>query len=159
MKGPTWVGLVRTASEKGITIAIAESCTGGYISSKLTDVPGASKCFIGAFVVYSNDLKMGGLRISPATLKEHGAVSRETSREMAERCREISKADISLSVTGIAGPSGGSPDKPIGTVFITVVSDRGAVLTEGFDLGPLKRVQFKKAVSERALGMLMGALR
>jgi nicotinamide-nucleotide amidase len=102
------------------TLALAESCTGGYISHRITRVAGSSDYYYGGAVTYSNDAKVCFLGVDPATLESHGAVSRETALEMSRGIRERTGASIGLSVTGIAGPTGGSPEKPVGTVWISI---------------------------------------
>ena len=101
-------------------LALAESCTGGYISHRITRVAGSSVYYYGGAVTYSNDAKIRFLGVDPATLESHGAVSRETALEMSKGIRERTGASIGLSVTGVAGPSGGSPEKPVGTVWISI---------------------------------------
>ncbi|MEO8430036.1 MAG: competence/damage-inducible protein A [Acidobacteriota bacterium] len=113
----------RLLRERGRTLAIAESCTGGMIASLVTDIPGSSDYFLGGIVSYGNDAKSRFLGVSSATLSVHGAVSEETAREMARGALDQFGADLAASVTGIAGPGGGSPDKPVGTVWFAV-SDR-----------------------------------
>ena len=108
----------RLLKERGETLSVAESCTGGLIGSRLTEVPGSSAYFIEGVVSYSNDAKVRSLNVPEATLQEFGAVSAETARAMAEGMRAAAKTDHSISVTGIAGPDGGSDEKPVGTVFI-----------------------------------------
>jgi competence/damage-inducible protein CinA-like protein len=105
------------------TLALAESCTGGYISHRITRVAGSSAYYYGGAVTYSNDAKIRFLGVNPATLESHGAVSRETALEMSRGIRERTGASVGLSVTGIAGPLGGSPEKPVGTVWISVAGD------------------------------------
>jgi nicotinamide-nucleotide amidase len=102
------------------TLALAESCTGGYISHRITRVAGSSSYYYGGAVTYSNDAKIRFLGVKPATLDRYGAVSRETSLEMSRGIRQRTGAGIGLSVTGIAGPSGGSLEKPVGTVWISI---------------------------------------
>ncbi len=102
----------------GLTLAVAESCTGGRICDRLTDVPGSSEHFKGGIVVYSNESKVKFLDVSPETLKAHGAVSEECAREMASGVARAFGADVGISVTGIAGPGGATPQKPVGLVFI-----------------------------------------
>lgn len=106
--------------QKGQTLALAESCSGGYISHRITRVAGSSAYYYGGAVTYSNEAKMRYLGVNPKTLEQHGAVSRETALEMSWGVRERSGASIGLSVTGIAGPSGGSPQKPVGTVWMSI---------------------------------------
>jgi nicotinamide-nucleotide amidase len=103
-----------------LTLALAESCTGGYISHRITRVAGSSAYYYGGAVTYSNDAKIRFLGVNPATLENHGAVSRETALEMSRGVRERTGASVGLSVTGIAGPLGGSAEKPVGTVWISL---------------------------------------
>jgi len=105
-----------------LTIASAESCTGGLIGKRLTDVAGSSKYFLGSITAYSNKLKTALLDVSVSTLETHGAVSEEVALEMAEGIRNNTHADIGISTTGISGPSGGSDTKPLGLVYIAVVT-------------------------------------
>ena len=107
-------------TQKKLTLALAESCTGGMMASMLTSLAGASDYFLGSFVVYSNELKQKALRVSSKTLDEKGAVSKEVVIEMLEGLFELSSADWGIAVSGIAGPSGGSEEKPIGTVFVAI---------------------------------------
>ncbi|AEY65963.1 competence/damage-inducible protein A [Clostridium sp. BNL1100] len=116
--------------ENNITIATAESCTGGLISEMLTDVPGISRVFMGGAVTYSNEAKMEYLGVKEQTIKAHGAVSRETAAEMAEGIRKRLKTDIGISVTGIAGPGGGTAEKPVGLVYIGLSCDSGTITKE-----------------------------
>lgn len=104
--------------ERSATLALAESCTGGLIASRITNVAGSSQYFLCSAVTYANEAKIRMLGVSPATLASCGAVSEETAREMAEGARRISGADYALAVSGIAGPGGGTPEKPVGTVCI-----------------------------------------
>jgi len=110
------VGKLLAASGK--TLSVAESCTGGLIGMRLTDIPGSSAYFIEGVVAYSNEAKMRTLSVSEETLSEFGAVSSETAAAMAAGVRERAKTDYAISVTGIAGPDGGTAEKPVGTVFI-----------------------------------------
>jgi len=112
------VGEALTA--RGLTIGVAESCTGGLVAGRLTDVPGSSAYVRGGVVAYSNDVKTGALGVSAATIAEHGAVSEATAVAMADGVRKALGADIGVSVTGIAGPDGGTPEKPVGTVWFAV---------------------------------------
>ena len=107
--------------ERRLTIAAAESCTGGLLLERLTDVPGSSDYVAGGIVAYTNDLKTSLLGVDPALIAEHGAVSQPVAAAMAEGMRERSGADVSVSITGIAGPGGGSREKPVGTVMIAVL--------------------------------------
>jgi len=132
------------------TLALAESCTGGYISHRITRVAGSSAYYLAGAVTYSNEAKMRFLGVKVSTLEKHGAVSRETALEMSEGVRERTGASVSLSVTGIAGPSGGSPEKPVGTVWISIAKD---------DLHEARLFQFRGADRERIiLGTSQAAL-
>lgn len=109
----------------GHTLATAESCTGGSIASRLTALSGASKYFKGGIVAYSNEVKECALGVQHSTLENHGAVSEETVRQMAEGARKRLNADYAIATSGIAGPTGGTPDKPVGTVWIAVAGPNG----------------------------------
>lgn len=118
-----FVGVVaRRLKERQLTIGVAESCTGGLISHMLTNIPGSSSYYERGVVVYSNEAKMELLKVPPALLAKYGAVSREVAVAMATGVREIARTDLGLAVTGIAGPEGGTPEKPVGLVFIALAS-------------------------------------
>jgi len=117
------IGKLLTQSSR--TVSLAESCTGGLIAERLTDVPGSSRYFMEGAVTYSNEAKIARLGVKPKTLEEFGAVSSQTAEEMAAGMREKAGTDYAISVTGIAGPDGGSDDKPVGTVFIGLSDSRG----------------------------------
>lgn len=112
--------IIKLLRIKNLTLASAESCTGGLISKMITDVAGCSDVFCGGVVSYSNDVKVKLLGVKSETLEKHGAVSCETAKEMALGVRKACIADIGISTTGIAGPSGGTKDKPVGTVYIGI---------------------------------------
>jgi len=120
----------RLLRQKKLTLALAESCTGGLIGDRLTDVPGSSEYFLGGVTAYSNELKQRLLGVSPISLKRYGAVSRQTARQMARGARERLGADMALAVTGIAGPSGAVPGKPVGLVFLAVAGPHGERVEE-----------------------------
>lgn len=124
--------------ERGFTIAVAESCTGGQVLDLLTNVPGASEYVMGGVIAYANATKRRMLNVQEATLRSHGAVSRAVALEMAAGVRDRLRADIGLSVTGVAGPGGGSPEKPVGTVWIGYADRQGAEARR-FRLGGLRR--------------------
>jgi len=110
---------------QGIKLATAESCTGGLIASRITDIPGSSEYFLGGIVAYAYEAKVALLNVSWDTLKAFGAVSRETVLEMAWGARKALAADLAISVSGIAGPGGGLPGKPVGTTWFGLASNRG----------------------------------
>jgi nicotinamide-nucleotide amidase len=110
--------LANILKERSLTISVAESCTGGLIGHTLTNEPGSSDYFLGGVVSYSNQSKVDLLGVSTETIREHGAVSNKTAKEMASGVRQRFGTDIGLSVTGIAGPDGGTDEKPVGTVFM-----------------------------------------
>ncbi|WP_439881718.1 competence/damage-inducible protein A [Pontibacter sp. MBLB2868] len=104
--------------ERGLTIATAESCTGGYLAHKITSISGSSAYYQGSIIAYHNEVKIRELDVKPETLQQHGAVSEATVREMAENVRQKFRTDIGVATSGIAGPDGGTPDKPVGTIWI-----------------------------------------
>jgi PncC family amidohydrolase len=107
-------------SERGLTLATAESCTGGLVAHRITSVSGSSAYYLGGFVTYSNEAKEALLGVEHETLLAHGAVSEQTAREMARGARERLGADVGISTTGIAGPTGGTSEKPVGLVYIAL---------------------------------------
>ncbi len=148
------VGVMLRAGNK--TVALAESCTGGLISKRITEISGSSAYFEGAFVSYSNRWKEKLLGVSEGTLAAHGAVSEETAREMAENVREKAGTDIGLSVTGIAGPTGGTKDKPVGLVYMAL-SDGERTVARRFNFrGDREPVRYR--ASQAALNMLRECL-
>ena len=144
--------IVRLLTERRLTLALAESCTGGGIANRITNVPGASTVLLAGLVTYSNVAKQKFLGVHAATLAQHGAVSEPVAREMAEGARRQAAADYALSVTGIAGPSGGTSDKPVGTVFIGLAGPTGTVVERNFN--PFDRETFKQVTSQQALELL-----
>ena len=116
----TCVQLASALIKRNLRIALAESCTGGLVCEQLTNIPGSSIWFDRGFITYSNESKIELLKVKETTLTEFGAVSKEIASEMALGTLDASHADIALSITGIAGPSGGSIDKPVGTVFFAI---------------------------------------
>jgi nicotinamide-nucleotide amidase len=142
--------VVRLLTEKGMTLATAESCTGGLISHRVTNVPGSSAVFTHGFVTYANEAKTGLLGVSTVDLQTHGAVSETVARQMAAGALKASGASIAVSVTGIAGPGGGSDEKPVGTAWIGLATT-GSEPTAFKVFHPRNRHDFKLAVSQAAL--------
>lgn len=120
----------RLLAEEKKTLAVAESCTGGLIGHKLTEVSGSSDYFLTSCVTYANSAKIDILGVDPKTIELYGAVSKETVKEMAEGVRKISGADYAVATSGVAGPGGGSQDKPVGSVFIGIAGDKGTTVVE-----------------------------
>ncbi|MBI2907363.1 MAG: nicotinamide-nucleotide amidohydrolase family protein [Chloroflexi bacterium] len=137
---------------KGLTLAVAESATGGLVSSRLTDVPGCSLCFKGGVVAYSNDVKAKVLGVKKETIERYGAVSEQTCREMAEGVRKLIEADIGLSDTGIAGPGGARPEKPVGLFFVGLSTKEGTTVERRLFSGD--RMENKRRATEAALIIL-----
>ncbi|MBK8984047.1 MAG: competence/damage-inducible protein A [Ignavibacteria bacterium] len=138
--------------KKNLTLSVAESCTGGRISSGIVSVPGSSEYYKGGVCSYSNDLKMNLLGVKKETLDSFGAVSRETAVEMAEGVRKLTDSDVSISTTGIAGPDGGTADKPVGLVWIGL-SDRSNSFAMKFLFGNNREINIQRS-SQRALEIL-----
>lgn len=138
--------------ERRKTVAVAESCTGGAIASRFTALPGASAYFLCGVVSYSNEAKIALLGVDPETLARHGAVSREVAEQMAEGVRRIAGADYAVATTGIAGPTGGSPEKPVGTVWIAVATPEKTIARK-MVYGKLREQNIERA-SASAINML-----
>jgi len=142
----------------GLKLATAESCTGGLVAAVLTEIAGSSDVVERGFVTYSNEAKQDLLGVAAATLAAHGAVSEETAREMAEGALRASRADIAVSITGVAGPGGGSADKPVGLVHFACATRRETVAVER-RFGDLGRGSVRLAAVAQALAMLEQAAR
>jgi len=136
-------------AERGLTLALAESCSGGLIASRLTDVPGSSRYLLAGLVTYSNASKIRELGVPAALLEAHGAVSEPVARAMAEGVRRSSGADLAIATTGVAGPDGGSPEKPVGTLYLALADARGT-LCQRYQL-MTERWRNKQMTSELAL--------
>jgi nicotinamide-nucleotide amidase len=144
--------IVRVLTKRKQFLALAESCTGGFIAHQITNVPGASQMFKGGVVSYSNEAKEKFLDVKAETLKKHGAVSKEVAAEMAEGARNRFCADYAIAVTGIAGPTGGTKEKPIGTVFIAMAGKDGTIVER--KLNRFSREKFKTVTARQALELL-----
>lgn len=149
--------VVRALAAVGRSVAVAESCTGGHLANRITDVPGASDVFPGGAITYSNALKVALLGVRPESLVTHGAVSETVAREMATGTRERFGADFALATTGIAGPTGGTAAKPVGTVFMALAAAGGVEVRR--QLNPYDRETFKHVTSQQALDWLRRRLR
>lgn len=148
--------LVRLLTQRRQTLALAESCTGGCLAHRLTNVPGASAVFRAGLVTYSNAAKERLLGVRAETLAHHGAVSEAVAREMAEGARRVNETDYAVAVTGIAGPGGGSAAKPVGTVFLALASARATVAEHHLNLWD--RETFKQVTANQALDLLRRAV-
>jgi len=142
----------RLLRSKGLTISVGESCTGGRLGDMLTDVPGSSDYFLGGVISYSNDAKVNLLGVNSKTLKARGAVSEEVAIQMAAGARTRLGADIGIGVTGIAGPAGGTPTKPVGLVYVAVSSRRSSECSRNVFRGSRSSIKDKSA--RKALEMV-----
>jgi nicotinamide-nucleotide amidase len=146
--------LLNICRTKKLTIATAESCTGGLLAATLTDVAGSSDVFERGFVTYSNDAKQAMLGVPPGTLEIYGAVSRETAHAMATGALAHAPVDLTVSVTGIAGPQGAVAGKPVGFVLFAAASRGGQLVHDERKYGDIGRAQVRRASVEQALAML-----
>jgi nicotinamide-nucleotide amidase len=140
--------------KRGLTVATVESCTGGLVAGALTEIAGSSDVVDRGFVTYSNAAKCSMLGVSAATLDRHGAVSRETASEMAHGVLSHSPADIAVAITGIAGPGGGSAEKPVGLVHLFAAARDGREIHREMRFGEIGRSTVRKLSVVEALGML-----
>jgi nicotinamide-nucleotide amidase len=145
--------LVRSLSERKQTLALAESCTGGFLADQITNVPGASKVFVAGYVTYSNEEKIRTLGVSRKSIEKFGAVSEQIATEMTEGLCQRTGATHGIATTGIAGPAGGSEEKPVGTAFIALSSENQPTRWEKFFF-PSDRETFKQLVAQRAFDLL-----
>jgi len=142
-------------TEKELTIATAESCTGGLIGHVLTTIPGSSAYYVGGVIAYTNALKIKLLGVAFSTLEEYGAVSESTAQEMAEGIKTVTQADVGIASTGIAGPSGGTAEKPVGLVYIGLATEVTTVKAFVFDGD---RLQNQKATVQAVLQMVLDCI-
>ncbi len=149
--------VVREFGEAGFKIATVESCTGGLIGGCITAAAGSSAVFDRGFITYSNEAKIDLVNVAPATIEEQGAVSAECASQMAAGAIVTAEVDAAVAVTGIAGPGGGTDEKPVGLVFIAVATaqEEGAFV-ERFDFGDIGRDQIRRETIREALEMLLG---
>lgn len=152
--------VVESLLAAGLTLATAESCTGGLVSEIITRVPGCSASFVGGVCAYANEVKEKLLGVRHETLARYGAVSAQTAQEMADGVRARTGADIGISTTGIAGPGGGTPEKPVGLVYIAV-SGEALHCAEALRLDPMQlrtRQEIREDAAERALTLVLRAI-
>ncbi|KJS82780.1 MAG: hypothetical protein JM58_13925 [Peptococcaceae bacterium BICA1-8] len=142
--------------EKKLTFGTAESCTGGLIAKRITDIPGSSKYFLGSVVAYDNSIKEKVLEVKEDTLAKYGAVSEETALEMAHGVKKLLNADIALASTGIAGPGGGTESKPVGLVYISLVGQNINICNKYSFSGTRDEIRWRSAVC--ALNLLKRSL-
>ncbi|MFC2158584.1 CinA family protein, partial [Acidobacteriota bacterium] len=138
--------------DRGQTVSTAESCTGGFLGHRLTNIPGSSTYYILGIVAYSNQAKISELGIDPELIDKHGAVSSQVAEVMARNVREKCSSDFGLGVTGIAGPDGGTPEKPVGLVFTALSWLGGQHVEKNIFLGSRDRIKFQS--SQKILDML-----
>ena len=149
--------IITKFTTREITLAIAESCTGGYISNMFTNISGASKVFERGIICYSNASKVALLNIDPESINQHGAVSETVAKQLANNIRVLSNVDIGIGITGIAGPTGGTPEKPVGIAYIGISTiDETFVEKHHFDVD---RVTFKVKILEKILLLLQNFMK
>lgn len=153
--------LIQRAIGLGLWVTTAESCTGGLIAGALTSIAGASSCVGAGYVTYSNEAKIDALNVSEDVLEAHGAVSSEVAGEMALGAKRSAQADLAIAVTGIAGPGGGTEEKPVGLVYIAVAggTDDNALLVKKFEFGDIGRSEVRNETVFNALQLGLEALR
>jgi nicotinamide-nucleotide amidase len=144
--------VVKLLVERNQTVAVAESCTGGLLANRITNVPGASEVFLAGYVCYANQAKVNMLDVDSQLIEKHGAVSEEVARALAEHARVCAGSDYALATTGIAGPGGGSPEKPVGTVHIALAASAETIVRKLFF--PTDRETFKQIATQAALELL-----
>lgn len=150
--------LVARYTAAGKMLATAESCTGGLVAGLITEISGSSAVLERGFVTYSNEAKVGMLGVAPETLEAVGAVSAETAREMAAGALEHSRADVAVSITGVAGPGGGTAEKPVGLVHFACARRNGPTVHVERRFGDIGRSAVRRAAIEQALDLLENAL-
>ena len=149
--------IVKLLSKKKLTVSFAESCTGGLLASSITSVSGSSKVFSMGLVTYSNKAKTKLLKVTKKTISKYGAVSYETCLEMVKNLSKISKSNISISITGIAGPNGGTKKKPVGLVYIGLKKGSKTIIKKNLFKNK-KRVSIQKSTVTQALKMILNIL-
>ena len=146
--------LIKLLTKKKIKIAVVESCTGGLLSSSLTSISGASKIFSLGLVTYSNQAKIKILKVNKNIIKKYGAVSHECCLAMVNNLSKISKANINVSITGIAGPNGGTKQKPVGLVYIGIKKGKKSLINKYYFKGKKRKI-IQKATVKKALNLIL----
>ena len=149
--------IVKLLTSKGLRVSFAESCTGGLLSSSITSISGSSKVFNMGLVTYSNNAKVKLLKVPKKTINKYGAVSYETCLSMVKNLSKISKSNISISITGVAGPNGGTKEKPIGLVYIGLKKGRKTIIKKNL-FNSKKRILIQKATVNQALKLILNIL-
>ena len=150
--------LVKLLGKKKLKVSFAESCTGGLLSSSITSISGSSKVFTLGLVTYSNQAKINILRVPKKIIMKHGAVSYETCLSMVKNLNKISKTNISVSVTGVAGPKGGTKQKPVGLVFIGIKKSNKTLIRK-YLFKNKKRIAIQKATVNKALNLILSLVK
>ena len=146
--------IIKLLNKKKLKISFAESCTGGMLSSSITSISGSSKVFTLGLVTYSNQAKINILKVPKRIIMKHGAVSYETCLSMVKNLNKISKTNISVSITGVAGPKGGTKEKPVGLVYIGIKKDSKTIVKKHFFKNK-KRVSIQKSTVNKALNLIL----
>ena len=149
--------IVELLTKKKLTVSFAESCTGGLLASSITSISGSSKVFNMGLVTYSNNAKVKLLQVPKKTITKYGAVSYETCLSMVKNLSKISKSNISISITGVAGPSGGTKEKPVGLVYIGLKKGSKIIIKKNL-FKSKKRISIQKATVKKALKMILNIL-
>ena len=149
--------IVKLLTKKKLTVSFAETCTGGLLASSITSISGSSKVFNMGLVTYSNNSKVKLLQVPKKTITKYGAVSYETCLSMVKNLSKISKSDISISITGVAGPSGGTKEKPVGLVYIGLKKGSKIIIKKNL-FKSKKRISIQKATAKQALKMILNIL-
>ena len=148
---------LKLLTKKKLTLSVAESCTGGLLASSITSFSGSSKVFNMGLVTYSNNAKVKLLKVPKKTITKYGAVSHETCLSMVKNLSKISKANISISITGVAGPNGGTKAKPVGLVYIGLKKGSKIIVKKNY-FKSKKRISIQKATVKQALKMILNIL-
>ena len=149
--------IVKLLTKKKLTVSFTESCTGGLLASSITSISGSSKVFNIGLVTYSNNAKVKLLQVPKKTITKYGAVSYETCLSMVKNLSKISKANISISITGVAGPNGGTKAKPVGLVYIGLKKGSKIIVKKNY-FKSKKRISIQKATAKQALKMILNIL-